>query len=319
MKKKLLWIGFCLVLASSAIFLQKQDVLQSLASMDSFTRSHGDNLKRLKKLSVACEKAHPFVQSSIPIDILIPVIEKDLDVLEHTIVFARRHVMHPIGNIYIVAPDREVIRACAERLGCVFVNEADVLPIQFQDIDYYPEGQDRRGWLFQQLLKLSADTIGISEHVLILDADTLLIRPQSFACKGRTIFHCADEMHMPYRKMYQRLIGADVKGVFSFVSHHMLMERSKLQHLKHHIESVHNVPWFQAILNLIDRQEGSGFSEYETYAQFVLENYPDEFLQLYFFNRALSKKTKLMPFLRGDISLRDHELVKSVSFHDYLD
>ena len=65
-------------------------------------------------------------------------------------------------------------------LACEVVDEQDVLPIRRDDIDYQFGSVDRSGWLFQQLLKLSADTISSSDHVLVLDADTVMIRPQSF-------------------------------------------------------------------------------------------------------------------------------------------
>ncbi len=50
------------------------------------------------------------VASKIKIDVLIPVIEKDLKVLPFVIDGVRKNVKHPIGNILIVAPPSEKIK-----------------------------------------------------------------------------------------------------------------------------------------------------------------------------------------------------------------
>ncbi len=294
------------------------DPLFRLTQLEGFSSNHEQGLSEIRQLSADFEKYHPFEPSTIPIDILIPIIEKDLNMLEHVVTYARRNVMHPICNVYVVAPANPNIMAQAENLGCLFIDESTVLPIQLRDIPYFPRGQDRRGWLFQQFLKLSCDEMCASNHILVIDADTLIVRPQTFLYKNYTIFNCSDELHLPYRKIYEKLIGEKVKGPFSFVSHCTLFEKSKLKHLKQHIETIHHKQWFEAIIDLIDKNEGAGFAENETYPQFVVSYYPNEFLQLYFFNIGLNRKSYLSRFLNKELKFQNNELIKSVSFHHYL-
>ncbi|NHN35269.1 hypothetical protein [Paenibacillus agricola] len=70
------------------------------------------------------------------IDILIPVIEKDLNTLPYVIDDVRKHVKHPIGKILVVAPKRRRILALCRKKKCEFVDENTVLPITKKNIHY---------------------------------------------------------------------------------------------------------------------------------------------------------------------------------------
>lgn len=296
-----------------------EDVVSRLTRLDGFSSDHSTRLKEIRELSKEFEFQHPFEPSSTPVDILIPTVEKDLEMLKICVSYARCNLMHPIKNIYIVAAPTEKTIACAQELGAIFVDETTVLPIQIKDIFYFPaecNGCDRRGWLFQQFLKLSADEICESEHVLVIDTDTLLVRPQIYLYGERTIFHCSEEYHMPYRNVYQKLIGESAKGPFSFVSHTTLFEKSKLKHFKRHIEERHQRPWFQAIMDLMDKDEGSAHAENESYPQFVISRYPNSFIQLYFFNEGFNRKKYLPLLLDGQLELNPY--IKTISFHSYM-
>src|SRR4051794_19507342 len=99
-------------------------------------------------------------KSDVPLDILIPAIPKDYPTLPSVINSVREHVRHPIGDIFLIAPDSPEIRLIAERYGCLFCNESNQLPIKKSDINYTWQKIDRSGWIFQQLLKLNGDQLG---------------------------------------------------------------------------------------------------------------------------------------------------------------
>ncbi len=307
----------CLFLTT--LSLGAENIMYRLTHLDGFSSNHQKRLEQIRQFSKDFETLYPFEPSDIPIDILIPTVEKDLEMIPHTIAFAKKNLLHPILHIYIVAPPTPKIISLAQELGCIFVDENTVLPIKMKDIHYFPSecgGCDRRGWLFQQFLKLSCDTICEAEHVLVIDTDTLLIRPQTYTYKGRTIFQCSDEYHQPYRDVYKKLIGEAAKGPFSFVSHTTLFEKSKLRHFKQHIENLHHRPWFQAVMDLMDKNQASAFAENESYPQFVVSFYPDSFIQLYFFNDStFVRKRDLAPILEGKGNFNPY--TKSISFHSY--
>jgi hypothetical protein len=256
------------------------------------------------------------LRSDEPIDVVIAALERDLVTLPFVVAGARQNVAHPIGRIYVVAPPTRRMMSCCREAGCEFVDENTVLPIRAKDIEYAVAGIDRAGWLFAQLLKLSATDIGTADHCLVVDADTVFIRPQVFRDGGRTILNCSDEYHLPYYLAYARLLGCRPTLRLSFVSHHMLIERSKVLALRGAIEARHRMPWYAAILASVDYANFSGFAEYELYGHFVHDHFSDEVVTAYWYNKALSRK-RLAPL---------HELkriyahrYKSLSFHHYVE
>lgn len=253
--------------------------------------------------------------SDVPLDVVIPALGKDIEVLPHTISYLRANLRHPIQTIFIVAPKSDkAIQKLANELDCTFTDEATVVPIAKTAINYRPNGQDRSGWLYQQLIKLNTDSFTTSNNILVLDSDTLLIRPQVMLKDERPIFNHSDEQHAPYYSMYQRLIGQSKRYPLSFVSHYMVLNRTELQNLKKHVEQIHNTEWYQAILQTIDTSESSGFSEYETYGNFYTYHVNKKCIHEYWFNISLSRQklpevSKLVDEHKG--------YYKSLSFHSY--
>jgi len=213
-------------------------------------------------------------KSGEPIDVLIPAVPKDLGTLPHAIDSVRTMVRHPIGAIYVVSPDNPRIRAVCARKGCVFVNERRIEPIPKSRIRYRSKRWERSGWLYQQLLKLSGDRVARHRRFLVLDADTVLIRPHRFRTGGKTVFYYRRWSRPEYFRAYRRLTGRRPKAKVSFVAHYMLFDRNRLKQLKAMIEARHGKPWHRAILDSVDRTRNFGFSEYETYGNLVYGQKP---------------------------------------------
>ncbi|MFC4102570.1 DUF6492 family protein [Paenibacillus xanthanilyticus] len=251
--------------------------------------------------------------SGIRIDVLIPAISKDLKTLPHVVEAVRRHARHPIGEVVIVAPREESIVSACRAHGWRFVDENTVLPITKKHIHYRSARWERSGWLFQQLLKLSGDKLVQSEHFLVIDADTVLIRPHRFHTGGRTTFYTRGWSQPEYFRTYRKLMGREASSPRSLVTHYMLFEKSKLRELKRIIEARHGAPWYRAIIDSIDRTKQFGFSEYETYGNYVYTRYPDRVRLLPARNRALEARVDRMTDRRyKKLAAR----YRSVSFHE---
>lgn len=252
------------------------------------------------------------LSSKTKIDILIPAIEKDLGTLPFVIDALRKHVKHPIGQIMIVAPKKKRIMDLCVRKGCKFINENTVLPITKKDIVYRSRTWERSGWLFQQLLKLNGDTLSSSKFFLVIDADTVLIRPHTFRSGNKTVFYCRYWSQGEYFRTYRKLMGRQRSSSSSFVTHYMLFEKSKLIQMKRAIEAKHHMSWHAAILRSIDRTKQFGFSEFETYGNFLHSTYPGGLILKKALNKSLNMNVKQASNARV---VRLSRKFRSISFH----
>lgn len=217
-------------------------------------------------------RKHPKLQpSSEPIDVVIPIISKDLKILPLCLEGVRNCVANTVKQIYIVAPDKQEIKEFCQEHGLVFVDENSVFGFAPRDLRLITtSGDDRSGWIFQQFVKLSGK-VGTCRYYLCIDADHVLIHPHVFLTdEQKTVFYLSYEEHQPYYDNIRRLLP-DVKiGNLSYVDHKMLFDKNKLEELHQAISSCNEGKlWYKAILDSIDRNTHAGFSEFETYGNFV--------------------------------------------------
>jgi len=212
-----------------------------------------------------------------------------------------------------VAPDSSQIRELCHRLNVDFVCEQIVAPLTKEDIDYVVNGTDRSGWLLQQLIKLNADSVAVTENFLVLDADTVLIKPQRLEADGRSVLMVSEEHHRPYYRTYEKLFGHPPQSHLSFVCHYMIFNKQILMLLRKAIQNRTQRTWARAIVESIDRNEVSSFSEYETYGNFLSEISARTVVRRYSNNRRLA------PMEVSDISryFAKPDRFVSLSFHVY--
>lgn len=260
-------------------------------------------------------KVVTYIKPDLNIDLFIPVISKDLFKLDTVIYGAKKNIQHNIKNIYIVAPDTTDIKDyCNRNSSLKYIDERSILGYGPETLKYFVNGKDRSGWLYQQLLKLNADKVCQNENFLVLDSDTEFIKHTYFMdSKGNHFLDFSDEFHMPYYKTYELLTGLNHKYEVSFVSHYMFMNSFYLKCLRKHIEDLWNKKLPEAICSLIPANEGSFFSEYETYANYVLEFYPKQHSLRYWFNYS-SKKHPIPQEHKNKIINNGN---KSISYHSY--
>lgn len=276
-----------------------------------FLKKH---LRRLR-YALACLRRRPMPAADWngPVDVVITAIEKDIDVLPRCVEGVRRCVPHTIAAIYLVAPDTEVMRNTAEALGLEFVDERSVLGFGPKDLHIVTAGgQDRSGWMYQQLLKL-AGTVGVSPHFLVIDADHILLRPHTFVdSQGRTVMYRSSEYHRPYYDSMRRLLGIGREEPLSYVAHKMMFDRQRLAQMRSDIESRSGKKWHQTIIDGLDLSGPSPFSEYETYGHYLG---PDEKISLPWRQKTL-RKASSVPEYQTLVDRYGSKL--SITFPDYL-
>lgn len=293
--------------------------LSSIGQYNQLIKWWNNNLSMLSKeygYKVSIGLNDDSVNSELPIEIVIPAIERDQEVLELLIDSIRLHIKHPIKKIHVVSPESDSLRSMCKDKDCEFVLENSFLDIKLEDIDYKVNGLNRAGWLFQQLIKLGADKFVDTENYLVLDADTVFVRDQVFESEGRLLLELSDESHTPYYHTYSKLTGEAAESPFSFVCHHMLINKTILKSLKEKIEKTTNMPWYRAICTLADREHpaASGFSEYETYGNYAYSNYADKIKLEYWYNLSL-KRSEIINF--NHLKSLYKKRYKTISFQYY--
>ena len=266
-------------------------------------------------------------ESTCDLTLVFTMHPKDMDVAHTAVEYARRHVLHPIKECVIVAPDDGRVRSLCREQGCRFIDERDLLPITLKQIndrfDVY--NLTRGNWIYQQLLKLAIDQAIDTECWLNIDSDTLLMRPRCFKRNNVRFQEFSHERNHLYLKSYEKLLGPTKFFPFSFVTHYMFGEKTILRALQRSIEDRTSRRWFEAILELGDPVHWSSedlattpfnyFSEYETYSTFSLSHY-DKVKFSYFMNRGAAD------FAMGKDKVEDYAqslpcLYKWASFHSY--
>ena len=206
-------------------------------------------------------------------DIVIPIGPNDITVCRNQIKYTKLNVVG-YRNIYIVSFDPTF-----KSNNCITINE-DIFPFTKQDIVKYHGNTTRQGWYLQQLIKLYAGIVipGILEKYLVIDADTLFLKPTTFIENDICLYNFGVEYHMPYFKHMLNL-DKELTKVFKNISgicHHMIFETKYINELISKIEKNHNDFFYNIFLKLVNDKSESGASEYEIYFNYMLKNHNDK-------------------------------------------
>lgn len=301
---KLLFIKSCSYIAFIKSHIRSKQPLYALFAW---------HLMRIKKMQRIDFKTWEKVRTDV-VDLVLPTIAKDFDTLQTVIESARKHVQHTIGTIYIVTRPNQLMAEFCHSHGYVLVDESTVLGYGKEAIHYFVEGVDRRGWLFQQLLKLAGDQIAKTENFISIDSDTILIRPHSFMENGKFIFRQNEEWHAPYFAAFEKMFGYPVRTWFSYTSHMMMFDKEMLHKMKMELEARHKKSWDKVYIGTANPKEISCVSDYDTYANWVQCNYPYRVKNTILYNKTLLR-AELVPLT--ELENRHNKQFHSVSFHSY--
>ena len=241
-------------------------------------------LRKIRYRLMAWRRFPPLQPAKENIDVVIPIVKKDLAVLPLCLKGVRRQVQHPIKNIYIVAPNEQEIVDFCSRNQLTFIDELTVFGFSPKSLNIRVTEKnglerDRSGWLFQQLVKLSG-CVGTERYYLTIDADHVLIRPHVFLTESRqTVCYMSYEEHQPYYDNIRKLMPGLRLDKLSYVDHKMLFDKQQLQKLHEELTRRFGCSWTEAIVQNYDRSSFAGFSEFELYGNFLTNKVQRPWLQ----------------------------------------
>jgi hypothetical protein len=226
----------------------------------------------------------------IQFDVLLPVAAKDIAILDMC-----------LSKVYTnLNPHKIIIVANNKIKNHIRENEY----VKFYDEDNLVENltlntieclmktitgtNNRSGWYFQQFLKMAYALKSKTKYYLIWDSDTIPLNHINFfecvEAAGKCLFTMKSEHHIPYFKTINTLFDGIVFKLTnkSFIAEHMMINKDIMIEIIERIEKNKKISgnrFYDKILYAIDRNEisGSGFSEFETYGNYVLKYYPEKY------------------------------------------
>ena len=191
-----------------------------------------------------------------------------------------------VGSIHIICPAEDIAqhRLLGKQIrNLQFVDENRLLLMQSLNLDQYqlPGFPSRRFWYYQQFLKIAfcVSKLSSNEHVLIWDADTLPLRNINFIVSHKIQLTISnDEFHQPYFDTIHKLFGENFKTQNkSFISQHLMVNCEHMRQMLNELEKNFSCSWPEAIMSNLNGTSHGLFSEYETYANYVLQTYPNKY------------------------------------------
>jgi len=188
---------------------------------------------------------------------------KDWQTAILTIESIRRYSLNPVGAIFLVG--NELNRPAWLPGGVSYVFEGE-LPATAAALDVL-KGVRYKGWVLQQVLKYSA--IEYSERFVIIDCDTVLLKPHLFFTDGGTVLRFAYE-YSPHYRQFEKCLSVNGGVFFSFTCHMMPYKAERLGALISRIEEISGQNWVTYICNYA-KQNGMVVNEQDLYARYILE------------------------------------------------
>ena len=217
-----------------------------------------------------------------PVDVFINLQGIDIQVLPTCVRSIRTYLSPPPNRIVVVSAQTEN-QDLITRLGLVQIDESslsDLFP-RNKMRTIVSRGRDRTGWYFQQLLKWAVRSNSETEDYVIVDADTVFVAPVCLRLRDKYVFHRSGQHHLAYFVTFEKLLGYRPQREPSYIVNYMIMNRSLIEELIERIEDRgHGRPWHAIILDSIDLNQPSSFSEFETYGYYMSRFHPDLFTSI---------------------------------------
>jgi len=213
------------------------------------------------------------------LEILILSKESDFSLLPLVVRCAVDSTENPIDSVRIIVPDRDL--KTAKKLKLISPSDSVVKVDIYPDSDFLSDENaevikenlpERFGWIAQQVIANVAIQKSEERNVLLVDADTLLIRKQTWLNnEGCQILMPSEEYHTPYYEFLGSLSSSYSRAEVSFVSHHMLYQVDILRDIMEQLGGINRL--LRKAIDWTPKGEQSPFDlKYEPYAQYIFQN-----------------------------------------------
>lgn len=257
------------------------------------------------------------------IELVIVSISKDFDILPDSIDYALRALRpYTISGVRVIVPSRDVAACQKLLMNCKYqveiVDESDLISQK-----YFKKLTDifgnRNTWVLQQLLKVRGVLTSKSDAVLILDSDTVLLRPRPwFSSAGHQILMPSMEYNDSYYQFLAKLNISELVPQYSFISHHMLMQPKILSNLLNSLDLLEIEKFITYICDNANTKVQSPICiEYELYGQHLFKTEPKGYFLERWSNISISRRYSNIILKSKLAKMTLRTFYNSVSFHSW--
>jgi hypothetical protein len=259
------------------------------------------------------------------IQLLIIVAGKDIEIMDLAITSAIFYSKNKISKVLIVCPTLD-LEACALKVKEMSLN----VPTEILDENLVISSDlrtlikskfpSRYGWILQQFLAFEQILKSTEIGVLLLDADTILIKHVHWLdCDSNQILMVETNFHQPYYDLLHKLLKFSASPKYSFVTHHMLVQPNLFE-LSLKQRSYHSTAnFFIDVLKYADEKAESAICvDFEPYAQSMLADYLEKAALRQFCNLGIARIQQNLKTVQNALSDEIRLPHKPVSLHDYL-
>ena len=233
-------------------------------------------------------------ESIKPVQVIIPTITKDY--LRMRDLVPTRVLKHLFVSELIFIGNKELCEAVNEDISGRYIglpvraiDEEELLPrepvidyikARVRAIDEGLLGKVRGGWYYQQFLKMMFCYKCTGNYYMSWDMDTVPLRDiELFDDGGNPVFGLKSEYNPGYFKTIDNLLGLKKNIDGSFISEHMVFNKSYMEEMISLIcgKSGEELFWKKIIESIDGDYISLGFSEFETYGTFVTDKYPNSY------------------------------------------
>ena len=259
------------------------------------------------------------------IELLCVVAGKDLELLEANIPAAVQNSNNPISRITVITRPYEVL-VCTQIMDSLnlkqeisVVNEEKYFSSN-EVANLRKKFQNRFGWVLQQLLAVNFVLSSESQGVLLLNADTTMLRKIDwlYLDESQNIY-ASLEYHKPYYLLLNKLIQSNIYPNWTYITHHMLFQPKYFREIfdTFQIGNMKDlIDWL--IQNASDDESSPLCVEFELYGQGMEILHPEMLHHKKFANTSWRRTPE--NFEKRDLILtgRMESQFNSISMHDYL-
>lgn len=248
---------------------------------------------------------------------------EDMQILGLAVNSVVNNSINPISRIVIVVPENHVQSTREYFFSSIHKKLIEVISenklVSQSAIELIRQKcPERFGWILQQVLVASFILSTTSENILIVDSDTLIIRPQAWINNSKKqILMPTFELHSPYYDFFQHFSTQYPTPKFSFVSHHMLVQASIFREVYEAFGGDIYTALEQAFA-FSDLRDNSPFDlKYEIYAQYLINNYKERVSFVKWANLSCSRG-ELASIIEGTSTIEEFSsLYNSISLHHW--